>query len=288
MKKKICFLMVIVFLLAYSVPAMAYDKDDVQTVLITIKSNVEQTNAILDSLYDIIKWQIEGSKQNIEDYKTAVANGQTYENPVQQEEVQAKVDELSSFIDQVQELKSETDELALMKIEPVDRTIEAAKTYFFWIDAALNDLKDIYDFEFANEDAMKPLEEFDYEAGEDLAYIEALYAVIQDVVANMEAVDCPEYMEAKYKNYIRQLNIICTILETTYYAIDRTDVLRSYSVIQLMGRMEIQIMQHEIALVEQFNLQFEKVQTRLEGRVTTLNNELIANCDLLINALGGR
>lgn len=289
MKRKICFLLVIIFLLASSGPAFAYDKDNARTVLTMIQEDVEQTNELLKNVYLIINWQVEGSKQSIEAYKEAVAKGETYEDVTQPEEVQKKADELALYIEQVQTLKKEIDSLLPINNESVDRTIEAAKMYFLWVESALNDLMSIFDFYFAQEKVLAPLDEFDDEAyGDDLiASIDALYTLVQELTVSMGSIDCPDFMQDTYNNYIEQINVYCSILETMYYAVSLKDVLRLYSADQLMGRMDIQIMKNEIALIEQFNLQYEKVETRLKGRVTTLNTELLTNCDTLINAIPG-
>ena len=130
MKRKICFLLVIIFLLMTSVPAFAYDKDNARTVLSIIQDDVEQTSAILDNVNAIIQWQVEGSKKTVEDYKAAIAKGETYEDPTSPEEVQGKADELSSYIEQMESLQTEINNLSPLNNEPVDITIEAAKNVF--------------------------------------------------------------------------------------------------------------------------------------------------------------
>ena len=146
----------------------------------------------------------------------------------------------------------------------------------------------IFDFYFAEEKALSRLDEYnDNDYQDDLSRIEALYKIVQEVTDNLKTVSCPGFMQNTFNNYIKQINIYSSILETLYYAVSREDVLRYYSANQLMGRMSIQISKHEITLIEQFNLQFNKVGTRLSGKIETLKSELATNCTALLNALAG-
>jgi hypothetical protein len=49
--------------------------------------------------------------------------------------------------------------------------------------------------------------------------------------------------------------------------------------------MQIEIANCEIELSELFNLQYEKVQSRLNGDIGTLRSELKSNCAALLGAL---
>ena len=221
-KKKLCLLLAVIFLFVFSVPVMAYDKDHASSVLTVIKDTVKDSNDLLDCVKGIIQWQIESSKQEILKYREAVKNGETYEAPPeQQDETLAKADELDGSIEQLQTLKEEVDGLEPVGVEQVDQTIDAAKVYFAWLNTAFSDLKQMFDFSFANDEAMKPLNTDEEPSGDDLADIEALYYVIQQVMEDMKALDCPEYLQATYNKYIEQLEIVNTILDSTYAAIER-------------------------------------------------------------------
>jgi len=72
-----------------------------------------------------------------------------------------------------------------------------------------------------------------------------------------------------------------------YTAVYIEDVLRSASASYLIGRMGIEIGMREIELTELFNLQYEKVRSRLDGDIATLGTELKGNCATLLAALEG-
>ncbi len=278
-----------VFLLAAAgAPAIASgpSAEDIRPILQEIDGCVAESEEIVATVEGIIDWQIQGSKAELEAYKEALQNGEEYEGGSDYEEVAAKADELDLCINRVVSLRAEADALQTTGLKSVDQTIAAAKVYFEWLESALRDLMSIFDFYFAEHDASAELEAFDAESYSDTAEaVAALYYAIQDMTDAMDAIDCPAFMDECFDKYIRTTRKYLAVLETTYTAVQIEDVLRSASASYLIGRMEIEIANCEIELTELFNLQYEKVQSRLNGEIGTLRAELGANIAALLAAM---
>lgn len=289
MKRALCLVLCCLVTVMAGVPAIASGvmKSDVETVLTTISTNVAQTEEIAASVQEIIAWQLEGSEEQLAAYKDAVMNGTDYEDTgSSSEEVAAKADELDLYINRVVALKGEIDALQATGLTSVDRTIEAAKVYFTDLENALRDLMAIFDFYFAEQEAGQVLADYNAKTFTDNAEaISELYYTIQDMTDAMDKIDCPAFMEECFDKYIGTTRKYLAVLETMYTAVQIEDVLRSTSANYLIGRMSIEIANCEIELTELFNLQYQKVDERLNGSIATLRAELIANCATLSGAL---
>lgn len=288
MKRVICIFMACVMVFAANVPTVAsgLTADDVRPVLRTIQDCVAQTDDIIVTVQGIIDWQIEGSEAELEAYREAVQNGEDYVSGDDYDENSAKADELDLCMNRVAALRAEVDALEPTGLTGVDETIAAAQTYFQRLDGALQDLMSIFDFYFAEYEAVRPLD--GYEAADYADTSEAisgLYDIIRDMANAMDAIDCPAFMQECFDRYIRTTRKYLSVLETMYTAAQLDDVLRSAAASYMIGRMNIEIADCEIELTELFNLQYEKVRSRLDGNIGTLRSELEANCAALLAAL---
>ncbi len=289
MKRALCLALCCLVTVMAGVPAIASGvmKSDVETILTTISTNVAQTEEIASSVQKIIAWQLEGSNEELAAYKEAVVNGTEYEDTgSSDEEIAAKADELDIYINRVSALRGEVDALQATGLTSVDKTIDAAKTYFSKLETALRDLMVIFDFYFAEQDAGQVLAEYNEKTfTDDAEAISELYYVIQQMTDAMDKIDCPVFMQECFDKYIGTTRKYLAVLETMYTAVQIEDVLRSTSASYLIGRMDIEIANCEIELTELFNLQYEKVDERLNGNIATLRAELVKNCETLMGAL---
>jgi len=288
MKRVICIIMACALVFAASMPAVAAGlmADDVRPILQTVSDCVDQTDDIVATVQGIIDWQIQGSEAELAAYKEALSNGEDYVGEDDYDEISAKADELDLCINRVVALRAQVDALAVTGLTSVDETVAAAKVYFEWIEGALRDLMTIFDFYFAEYEAGAGLGEYDGSAYTDTSEaIADLYYIIQEMTDAMDAIDCPAFMQECFDKYIRTTRKYLAVLETMYTAIQIDDVLRSASASYLIGRMQIEVANCEIELTELFNLQYEKVQSRLNGDIGTLRSELKSNCAALLGAL---
>lgn len=288
MKRVICICMACVLLVLASAPVVASGlaAQDVRPAIETVQDCVSRTDSILSTVEEIIDWQIVGSEAELEAYREALYSGAEYESEDDHEDIVAKAEELGLCIEQITALQAEVDALAPTGLESVDKTITAAQVYFAWLQGALADLMSIFDFYFAEYEAGRGLAEYDAEAYADTGdAIADLYYAIQDMTDAMDEIECPAYMQECFKKYVNTTRKYLLVLESMYTAVQLEDVLRSTSAIYLIGRMDIEIGKCEIELTELFNLQYEKVQSRLDGDIGTLRAELSANCAALLGAL---
>ncbi|HWQ59412.1 MAG TPA: hypothetical protein VN540_10365 [Clostridia bacterium] len=288
MKRFLCIWMAIALFIALGAPAAAagVTAQDVRPIVQTVSDCVGETDGIIQTVRGIIDWQIEGSEAELEAYREAIRNGEEYEFSDDYDEVVAKADELDLAINQVVALRDRVDALPTTGLKSVDQTSAAAKAYFGWLETALRDLMAIFDFYFAQYEAGEGLAAYDSAQYSDVSEaIADLYYIIQDMTDAMDTIVCPAFMQECFDKYIRTTRKYLAVLETMYTAIQIEDVLRSTSSTYLLGRMDIEVTGCEIELTELFNLQYEKVRSRLDGDIGTLKTELETNCAALLGVL---
>lgn len=260
--------------------------EDEREIISTINSSVQSSKDIITSVNIIIDWQVTTSREDIAAYEASIKEGTEYVVDESAEKlIEQKAEQIKSYLSQVQATRQTIDALEPTGTEQVDSTIAAAKTYFQWLEAALQDIVRIQDFYFAEMEAAKPMTEFnsaDY--GDDSAMIEAMWNAVGVTVENLGALACPEYMQETFDIYIKKINMLRDILSSLYTGLDLGDVLRLTAGNLLIGRMSIDLANYEMDLTEQFNVQYEKVGERLDGKINTLCSELLANCTALLKA----
>lgn len=310
MKKLICVLLCSVFLMSggcfynagqgeaaegalmpLSAAAESPDFEAATEILEQVDRLVEETGGIIEEMQEIISWQIENSEREMAEAAEAKMNGEEYEYSDDSEEIKAYYDELLGCKAALEEKAAKVAGFGATGIEQVDITIVAAKEYLSQIHDALDDVLMIFDFYFAQEEALLPMSEFDYDDyRDDITAVTEMYYAVYDSSQALAAVDCPEFMRQAHTQLVRQLDIYCSIIESYYtfvvlqqYGV--TDVLRYYSVLLQEERLDLQIDKYSDLQTEDFNLQYRKVRERLSGGIATLGGELSANCALLIEAM---
>ncbi len=286
--KKIMSLLLALCLVGLSAASAAETKEETDPVLLvqTILDSVAETYEIISSVYEINRWQLDDSQETLAAYKEAVKNGEDFQTGSDEEEVRQKADQLGRYITRVEALEDRVEAMDYVGLVSIDKTISAAKVYFNWLGAAMRDLMSIFDFYFAEQEAGRELAAYNSDDYSDVGKsIEDLYFIIDDMTAGMAAIQCPPYMRECFNRYINTTGVYCSILNSMYTAVQLNDVLRSTSAQLLTGRMAIQIANCEIELTELFNLQYEKVEKRIDGDVETLRRELNENCAALLAAM---
>ncbi len=290
MKRLVCVLMACLLFLAFGAPAAAsgLTAADVRPIVETVSRCVSQADGILEDVRSIIAWQIEGSEEQLAAYREALRTGEEYVSEDNEQEVIEKAEQLGAAIERTAALAAEVNALRARGVASIDATVVAGKTYFAWIEAALKDLMSIFDFYFDQSAALEAINGYDSDGYSDMSdAISDLYYIISDMGDAMDAIACPPFMQECYGRYVRTMRKYLAVLESMYTAVYIEDVLRSASASYLIGRMGIEIGMREIELTELFNLQYEKVRSRLDGDIATLGTELKGNCATLLAALEG-
>lgn len=290
MKRALCLLLILVWLVfagCAGVFSAGYDTRDLKLV----DGYLDDADTMLTKVNSIIEWQVSTTNADIQ----AMQNGTVSEIEYTQDnaqEIRAMADELGGYISRFEKMKKDVDAIAPAGVAVVDKTIAAAQHYFSKTTAALADLNRIFDFYFAFEAALAPLSEFDDTAYTDVASLVAdMYYAAQDVMTNLNAIDCPAFMEQTFAHFVKYFGLYTTVLESCYtiaylqyYGVD--DTLRAQSINALVERLDLQVTEYTILLSEDINLQYQKVSDRLKSRLSVLHSELKTNIGKLIAYAG--
>ncbi len=257
--------------------------------LTLMKENIVKTEEISNTLVEICDWQIEDAKSYWEAYDKALQNGETFDPEDNYDEVEAKYDELTGQIAQLEAISglytpSSTGEASL------DKTAEVYTLYLSDIRQSAEDMKTVFDYYFAMREALKPFEEFSY-AENTTGYTDyALMAgqlsqVISQTQQALKEVSCPPFMKSSHDALLIRIDEMQGFSQDFSIAVQMGDVLRMASSVYRSDRISKLIDQGDRKLDEDFSLQFQRAADRLNGRVATMRKELLANIDILQTAI---
>lgn len=289
MKRVLCLLWVLLFVLsACSGSNRAAMADNLRPMA----ENIDASKEISDTIKAIVDWQLEGSKEYEKQYAKFKESGDEADRPEDNyEEVLAKYDELNA---ELEKLKGLNDELS--NIEPLDEpsydaTTEAAKTYFTELTNAGNDLKAIFDYYIAIHDALLPMQDFSAAENETGLEDYALYAgqlsqvtsQSQKALANVEY---PKFMEDSHTALKARIDEYQAFCQDFSIAVQLMDPLRIASCQYRAQRLGIMLDECDQNMTDDFNLQFEQVIKRIDGRIAKLRGELETNIQALQKVVG--
>lgn len=251
-----------------------------------IRESVENTGPMIEQTQTVIDWQIDTSVAEMEQAQAARDNGQAYQAEDNIEEIREKYQELLGLHEELLAMRGEIDSLpGSTGVQQLDDTYAAAKTYFSEMDAAYQDLLNIFDFYFAYYEASAPIRDFDGSAYSSFTQMEIMWNHVQQASTDMKAVSCPAFMSQTWEKYIQQVEHYVALIQTLYMATMLSDPLR-YAAVGNMGvRADEQLFRSGNDLTEDYNLQFNQVKERMTSRLDTLKNELVSNCDQLLDAI---
>ena len=252
----------------------------------SIREYVENTGPLIQRTQSFIDWQIDSSVAEMEQSQAARDSGQIYEAQDNIEELREKHQELLSLHEELLAMRNEVDSFpSATGIQQLDDTYAAAKTYFSEMDAAYQDLLAICDFYFAFYEAATPIREFDGSAYSSFTQMEIMWNNVEQASTDMKAIDCPAFMSQPWEKFIKQVEHYVALIQTLYMATMLSDPLRYAAVANMNVRADEQLYRCGNELTEDFNLQFAQVKDRLTSRLDTLKNELLSNCDQLLDAI---
>ncbi|OQB23738.1 MAG: hypothetical protein BWY11_01622 [Firmicutes bacterium ADurb.Bin182] len=284
MKRFICTGLAVLFMLfaaGCTAPASA-------NTLATATSFVAAAEGLLKEAREIIDWQIEESTKEMEEYEQAIKNGEAYENDDSIDEDWEKSVQLAECAAKMNALAEAFSKIEKTGDKDIDLTVDATAHYLGKAKSALADLMEIVVFYFEEYEALRPFMEFP-EIQDDtdyMVYTEKLWDTVNLSIQNLKSVDCPPFMRENYEKWIEQFGAYKTLCEDLYYATSLIDPLRINSCTYRADRISVTIDVYAKKLTNDFNLQYGKVGERIDGPITTLGNEIKANCEKLIK--GGK
>ena len=280
MKRITCIFLAILILSTIS--ACAKKTEGVKQLQIVYEAVLSADTAV-EGVRQIIAWQITESANSA----NSASEGTVLEEDLA--ENQQKAAELSGYMQQIESNMSVVGALTKTGVNEVDLTIDAAVAYFDMLHSAFLDLTSIFTFYFDYEAATLPLTQFDAkntDTTDYLTYIEDLWNALNLTCENMRAVNCPDYMSRTSELYITQIENYQAMLESLYKNAYSGDILALYSADNMGIRTDIQITKYTFRLTEDFNMQYKKVDERLDLSIGTLGSELKVNCRTLLLAMG--
>lgn len=213
-------------------------------------------------------------------------SGQIYEAQDNIEELREKHQELLDLHEELLVMRDEIDSLPNSTgIQQLDDTYAAAKTYFSELDTAYQDLLVHLRFLFRILRAARPIREFDGSAYSSFTQMEIMWNNVEQAATDMKAVSCPTFMSQTWEKFIKEMEHYVALIQTLYIATMLSDPLRYAAVANMNVRADEQLFRCGNELTNDFNLQFAQVKDRLTNRLDILNNELIFNCDQLLDAI---
>ncbi len=256
--------------------------------LTLMQENILKTEEISNTLVEICNWHIEDTKAYWEEYDKAFSNGSEFDPEDNYDEVKAKYDELTAQIEQLDAMSgSFTSSTA---DESFDKTVEVYTLYLGDIKQSAEDMKTVFDYYFEMREALEPFEEFSY-AENTTGYTDyALMAgqlsqVIAQTQQALKDVVCPPFMKSSHDALLVRIDEMQGFSQDFSIAVQMGDVLRMASSVYRSDRISKLIDQGDRKLDEDFTLQFEQTVERLNGRITTMRNELVENIEILQAAI---
>ncbi len=251
-----------------------------------IQSAVLESEAIFSDLSDLIRHQMQESATYIQGYKKATQEGTLYDIEPYEQLIRANKVKTAALLNQCNSVAQRLERMDISGHDNVRMVQDAALKYFSILADGLEELDSLLRFAVDQADANKPLADFDagkYE-GDPFAFMQGMYdALYASNVALGELTTCPVYMKETFDIYRQKLTIYGKMLESMYIGQAHGDVLRIYSANQIFARQQIIVLDYEMTLLDLFNLQYQKVNERLNDSIFTLKNELLLTCKTLLS-----
>ncbi len=258
-----------------------------------MQTNISATEEICGKLTEIANWQITTSEESWKEYDEAFKNGTEDQLPDENndEEVQAKFDELKAQSDALAVIESSYTAGTPTGVEQLDRTEQAYLAYIEDIRCSADDMLTMFQYFFDVRDAIKPMVE--YEPVEsttgytDYSLIAGqLSQVISQTQKGLENVNCPAYMKDSHDALLQRMSEYQGLSQDLSEAVQLTDPLRMASWMNRVSRLDIMLSECSRSLDDDFNLQFGRARDRIDGSVASLRQELQNNISALLNAIG--
>lgn len=260
----------------------------------SMRESVVQTETICAKLIEICNAQIEDISSYWEEYDQAIQSGgelpeEDAEDSLQ--EVQEIYDELLLQIDAIDVLQSGQSFDGQTGSMGFDDTVAAYQMYLSDLRLSADDMKVVFDYLFDMREAMIPITEFEYVENTS-GYVDyALMAgqlslAVAQSQKNLAAIAYPSFMQNSHNAVAERIDEFQAYSQDFSIAVQLSDPLRLASCVYRADRISLLLTGDERSLDADFSLQFEHAVKRLEERVAVTHDELIANIDTLMSAIG--
>jgi len=267
-------------------------KEVMQEDLGAVKGNIAAAEPIVAKLIEICDWQIQTSKESWEAYDKAIQDGTELSEAVDDnhDEIKAKYDELLIQIDALEALSAFQAQTEAGKAPAFDQTLQAYRLYVEDISRSAADMKLVFDYYFAMYDALKPIDEYNaaentVETNDFSLMAGRLSQVISQTQSALKTVECPGFMQSTHDTILTRIDEFQSFIQDFSIAAQLGDPLRIMSCVYRANRLTLQLTQADRNLDDDYNLQFEQVKDRLNGRAETTRTELLSNIAALETAL---
>lgn len=264
----------------------AFTEDDMDAVA-DVKKAVESSQAVREDLIDLIKQQIIDSEEFVTGYAAATDAGDIYDATYFNDQINGNQLTIEEYSDDIEKLLDDVEKIRKPDAKEVVLTIEAAEVYFAKLLSCISDLDSVMTFYVDETVATGPIYAFnadDY-GNDTFGMIDGLYVAIEDTIDNFQTLtSCPVYMQESFDIYIDKVSVYLKMLEAWYYGYMLDDPLRVYSGDQLFARQNIEVVNYEVELYGMIDLQYLKVEDRLQGSIKTLQDEILDNCNAIKKA----
>ena len=260
----------------------AEDKKIVDQIL----SAVSESEAIFSDLSELIRHQVQESAMYKQGYEKATKEGTLYDLDPYEQLLRDNNVKTAALLNQCNSAAQRLERMNVSGNDNVRMVQDAVREYFSIFADGLGELDSLLQFAVDQADANQALVDFDAGKymGDPFAFMQGLYdALAASISALGEITTCPVYMKETFDIYRQKLTIYGKMLESMYSGQARGDVLRIYSANQIFTRQQIIVLGYEMALLDLFSLQYQKVNERLNDSIFTLKNELLSTCRTLLS-----
>lgn len=264
-----------------------YDEANIE-ILNSIKTELALTNDVLNSVNEIIKWQTDGADDDLEKIKSAQENYEIYDGAsLSAEDANVKYEEFGACIEKIKASKEKIDALEKRDVEQVNMTIDAASVYYERLLGALDDLNKVFTFNREVNSVISKMGSVDassYDSGS--AATKAVFESIDSGISELEAIDCPSFMQQVFDKEILGYKRLLEIIYEENLGYVYKDSMKHHAAINMYSRVNYELQQYRFDLLNDYNMQFKRVSERLETQIMPLRDEINKNADILLPALG--
>jgi len=264
-----------------------YDEKNIK-ILTDIKTEIASTDDVLESVNSIITWQTEGADSDLEKIKEAQEKYEIYDgDSLSTENANEKYEEFEKCIEIIKESKNRIDNLEKTDIDQVNKTIDASKVYYERLLLALNDLNRVFTFNRevnATISKMGSVDISSYESGS--AATKAVFEAVDNGIDELNAIDCPSYMQQVFDKEILGYRRLLAIIYEENSGYVYSDAMRFHAATNMYSRVNFELQQYRMDLLNDYNMQFKRVSERLDTQIIPLRDEINSNTEILLPILG--
>ena len=196
-------------------------------------------------------------------------------------EFEAELEELSSYTSQLDELLSELSALPDDIKTSEGKTVLAAREYITMLKNMFLDLIVLSRYTIDLYTAVIGLEELSDSDASLLQFATDWWDATQYVLEQMEEIFVPDYLALSHEDLTKYMREFNELGADFYHAADIDDPLRINSCIARLGRIERMFDRCFVNLMDDLELQSRQAESRLEGPIQLLRDELEQNLNLL-------